>query len=159
MKVFLGLGSNMGDRADNMRKAIAAVGELPCTIVEAVSGMIETEAEGEWDRAADGRKPGSFLNCCVRIETAVRPERLLAMVKKIEKDLGRDSERIRMNEKGERIYSDRPIDIDILLYGRRRINTPALQIPHPRMQERDFVMIPLGEIAEGAVGMSNETKG
>lgn len=157
MKVFLGLGSNMGERRDNLQRAIEAIDNLPCTFVEAVSGIIETEAEGKWNQVS-GEGPEKFLNCCVRIETTVSPERLLGMLKKIETDLGRLNGGIKRDDSGERIYSDRPIDIDILLYGRRRINTPALQIPHPRMQERDFVMIPLREIALGRKMMFNETK-
>lgn len=146
MKVFLGLGSNMGERRDNLHKAIEAIDGLPCTIVEAVSGIVETEAEGKWDAVSESG-PGKFLNCCVRIDTSVSPHRLLKMIKKIEADLGRPAGVIRRDGSGGRIYSDRPIDIDILLYGRRRIDTPALQIPHPRMFERDFVMRPLREIA------------
>lgn len=157
MRVFLGLGSNMGDRGKNLRKAIEAIEALPCTSVDAVSGIMETEAAGNWDTTAENG-PGRFLNCCVRIETAVPPHRLLAMIKKIEWEMGRKETGKRLNDKGERIYSDRPIDIDILLYGRRRISTPALQIPHPRMWERDFVMIPLGEIAAGQMEMFKELK-
>lgn len=143
MKVFLALGSNMGDRGENIRKAIEAVDALPCTSVDAVSGIMETDAAGNWDTTEERR---SFLNCCVRLETTVPPQRLLTMIEEIERKLGREGKGIRLNGKGERIYSDRPIDIDILLYGKRRINTAALQVPHPRMQERDFVMIPLKEI-------------
>lgn len=144
MKVFLGLGSNMGDRGENIRKAIEAIDALPCTSVDAVSGIMETEAAGKWDATAENG-PGRFLNCCVRIDTSVPPQRLLAMVEEIERKMGREDKGIKLNDRGERIYSDRPIDIDILLYGKRRINTAALQIPHPRMQERDFVMISLKE--------------
>lgn len=152
----------MGDREDNLRRAIEAIGQLPCTSVEAVSSVIETEPDGEWEadagnEAAAGEKSGKgrkierggkFLNCCIRIGTGVPPHALLRMVKEIETAMGRTQRPIIKNEDGQRIYSDRPIDIDILLYGRRVVNDPDLQIPHPRMTERDFVMRPLQEIIE-----------
>lgn len=144
MTAYLGLGSNMGDREGNLRRAIEAIGQLPCTSVEAVSSIIETEPDGEWERGKEGR----FLNCCIRIGTGIPPRRLLRMVKEIETAMGRTQRPIKKNEEGRRIYSDRPIDIDILLYGRRVVNDPDLQIPHPRMTERDFVMLPLREIIE-----------
>ena len=198
MKVFLGLGSNLGDREVMLHRAIEAIDALPCTAVEAVSSIIETEPVGSWDACcvrqgddSDGPESrdmpvritaltdsaagseatqtfgfdevnkrtnavtcGKFLNCCVRISTAIPPHRLLKALKEIERKLGRTNEGIRKNEKGHRIYSDRPIDIDILLYGKRRIDGPDLQVPHPRMYERDFVMRPLREIATKLPEMS-----
>lgn len=192
MKVFLGLGSNLGDREVMLHRAIVAIDALPCTAVEAVSSIIETEPVGTWDSGAtqnfsfdealqssnfdehnprtkfgksaawkgevntgtDVVKAGKFLNCCVRISTAIPPHRLLEALKEIERKLGRTNEGIRKNGKGQRIYTDRPIDIDILLYGKRRIDRPDLQVPHPRMYERDFVMRPLREIATKLPEMS-----
>lgn len=165
MTAYLGLGSNMGDREDNLRRAIEAIGQMPCTSIEAVSSVIETEPLGEWERddgngAAAGEKSGEggrigkggrFLNCCIRIGTGIPPRRLLRMVKEIETTMGRAQRPIKKNEEGQRIYSDRPIDIDILLYGRRVVNDPDLQIPHPRMTERDFLMQPLREILPGGL--------
>lgn len=159
MTAYLGLGSNMGDREGNLRRAIEAIGQLPCTSVEAVSSIIETEPDGEWERgagneAASGEigKGGRFLNCCIRIGTGIPPRALLRMVKEIETAMGRTQRPIKKNEEGRRIYSDRPIDIDILLYGRRVVNDPDLQIPHPRMTEREFVMQPLQEVLPGGQG-------
>lgn len=166
MTAYLGLGSNMGDREGNLRRAIEAIGQLPCTSIEAVSSIIETEPDGEWERDAGngavageksgegGRigKGGRFLNCCIRIGTGIPPRALLRMVKEIETAMGRTQRPIKKNEEGRRIYSDRPIDIDILLYGRRVVNDPDLQIPHPRMTERDFVMQPLREVLPGGQG-------
>lgn len=198
MEVFLGLGSNLGDREVMLHRAIEAIDALPCTAVEAVSSIIETEPVGSWDACcvrqgddSDGPDSGDmsaritalpdnaagseatqtfgfdevkkgtnavtcgkFLNCCVRISTAIPPHRLLEALKEIERKLGRTNEGIRKNGKGHRIYSDRPIDIDILLYGKRRIDRPDLQVPHPRMYERDFVMRPLREIATKLPEMS-----
>lgn len=161
----------MGDREDNLRRAIEAIGQLPCTSIEAVSSVIETEPLGEWERGNEalneavigeqcdrgiqgvqGGKGGKFLNCCIRIGTGIPPRRLLRMVKEIETAMGRTQRPIKKNEEGQRIYSDRPMDIDILLYGRRVVNEPDLQIPHPRMTERDFVMRPLREILPGGQG-------
>lgn len=177
MKVFLGLGSNLGDREVMLHRAIEAIDALPCTAVEAVSSIVETEPVGYWEALPDSAAGsettqtfgfdevnkrtnavtcGKFLNCCVRISTAIPPHRLLEALKEIEKKLGRTNEGIRKNGKGQRIYSDRPIDIDILLYGKRRIDRPDLQVPHPRMYERDFVMRPLREIATKLPKMSQK---
>lgn len=142
MKAYLGLGSNIGDRKTRLEKAIEAVDALPATYVTKVSGMIQTKACGKWDSSS----AGDFLNCCVEIETALEPERLLERLKEIERKQGRPGKDRSFDENGERIYSDRCIDIDILLYGRRKIKTEKLEIPHPRMRERDFVMIPLKQI-------------
>lgn len=162
----------MGDRADNLQKAIADIDALPCTSVEAVSSVMETEPQGEWEASGEGIaekgsvgrgvtegircgesmevneevKTKKFLNCCVRISTSLQPRELLRRVKEIETAMGRAQRPIKKNEEGQRIYSDRPIDIDILLYGSCRVNEPDLQIPHPRMLEREFVLRPLKEI-------------
>lgn len=158
MKVYLGIGSNQGDRKDNIQKALEAIDALPATTVEEVSSVIETEPEGKWKA---GEEKGKFLNCCCRISTGLTPQRLLEELKGIERAMGRGvadpasegkaCQRDCASEHTDREYSDRPIDIDILLYGRRKIKTDLLQIPHPRMQERDFVMIPLRQLLRGRV--------
>ena len=142
MTVYLGIGSNEGDRMANVREALQRIGALPGTKLEAVSGIIGTKPQGEW---REGERRQDFLNCCCRIGTEIPPQELLDALKGIEKAMGRRMEPV-CPERGRRLYSDRPIDIDILLYGDLTINTESLQIPHPRMQERDFVMIPLKEI-------------
>ena len=137
--VYFSLGSNLGDRQaaieEALRRLDAAIGRPR----EAVSSIIETPAQGFV--GAD------FLNCVVRYRTARRPQTLLKICKRIERAMGRTGSP-EYDAQGRRIYHDRPIDIDILLYGDERIDTPELQIPHSRMQERDFVMRPLAEIAE-----------
>lgn len=138
---YLSLGSNEEPRELNLARAVEKLAGMPLVKVEAVSRVIETEAQGEWK----GRPCGKFLNCCVRISTSLSPDGLLDAVKGIEKELGREGEP-EFNAFGKRVYSDRPIDIDILLYGNLRISTDRLQIPHPRMEEREFVMKPLKEI-------------
>jgi len=150
-----------------LQKALTAIAGLPHTHVEAVSDVISSPAQGHWaadvaDNAAAGiagvsndpaAAPQScgadFLNCCCRIETELSPEALLDALQQIEISLGRPEHSPVFDSNGIRVYSDRTIDIDILLYGDLTINTDRLQIPHPRMQERDFVMTPLRQVLEG----------
>lgn len=128
--VYLGLGSNIGDRKDYLKKSIEQL-QRHSIKIEKISRIIETEASG-------GPPQSKFLNTVIRAATELSPQQLLQHIKKIEKDLGR-AMTIR---NGPRV-----IDIDILLYDNLKINTPALIIPHPRMHERNFVMKPLREIA------------
>lgn len=139
--VYLGLGSNMGDRDGNLRRAIKLVDGIPCTSVLAVSSFVSSDASG-----FDG---APFRNCCIKVRSAVEPLRMLEFLKAIERELGRMNEGIEVDGNGNRVYHDRPIDIDILLYGRRHISSQSLTVPHPRMYDRDFVMIPLKEVRQG----------
>ncbi len=136
-EVYLGLGTNEGDREKNLDEALKAIASLPDTRLGKVSGMIRTKAYG-----FDGP---DFLNCCCRIDTELGPRDLLNAVKKIERDMGRTAPP-EYDGNGARIYRNRIIDIDILLYGDMEINEDDLTIPHRHMPERDFVMIPLNEI-------------
>lgn len=131
-KVYLSLGSNLGDRYATMRSAIALLGERVGT-VDRQSSFIETEP---WGFQSANR----FLNMCVRVLTNLSPEQVLAVTKQIERELGRTTKSV------DGQYHDRPIDIDILMYDDLNIDLPDLKLPHPHMQERDFVMIPLREI-------------
>lgn len=137
--VYFSLGSNLGDRRamidEALRRLDAAIGRP----YEALSSIIETPAWG-----FDGP---AFLNCVVRYRTARQARTLLIICKRIERAMGRTGAP-EYDAEGRRIYHDRPIDIDILLYGDEQIDTPDLQIPHPRMYEREFVMRPLAEIAQ-----------
>ena len=135
--VYFSLGTNQGDRRAQIEEALRRLDAAIGRPYEALSSIIETPAWG-----FDGP---DFLNCVVRYRTARRPETLLRICKRIERAMGR-RERIEYASDGHRIYHDRPIDIDILLYGEERIDTPELQIPHPLMGERAFVMGPLREI-------------
>ena len=128
--VYLGLGSNLGDRADNIARAVTRLNQNKIQ-VKKLSTVIETDPVG-------GPKQEKFFNAVLEAQTDLSPQDLRATVKSIEKNLGRQ-ETIR---NGPRI-----IDIDILLYDRITVRTPQLTIPHPRMLERDFVMTPLKEIA------------
>jgi 2-amino-4-hydroxy-6-hydroxymethyldihydropteridine diphosphokinase len=128
--VYLSLGSNIGDRQNALQAAIDKLHSKDFRITK-VSSLFETAAI-EYTSQAD------FLNCAVEAETELLPMRLLQRVASIERQLGRK----RIIAKGPRT-----IDIDILLHGRAVIDTPQLQIPHPRMTERRFVLEPLAEIA------------
>ena len=131
-KVYLSLGSNLGDRHATMRRAIVLLGERVGTVARQ-SSFIETEP---WGFQSVNR----FLNMCVRVLTNLSPERVLAVTKQIERELGRTQKSV------DGQYHDRPIDIDILMYDDQNIDLPDLKLPHPHMKERDFVMIPLREI-------------
>lgn len=143
-KVYLGLGSNLGDREENMRKAIQLIGERVGKVTKQ-SSFIETDP---WGYESANR----FLNAVILCETSKKPREVLLLTQQIERDLGRKTKRhFKKNDVGStsvetESYSDRPIDIDILLYDDLTIDEPDLQIPHPLMQERDFVMIPLKEL-------------
>ena len=135
-KVYLGLGSNLGDREANIRKAIALIGENIGLVIRQ-SSLIETEPWGF-------ESANKFLNGVILVETSLTPRQLLKATQKIERQLGR--RKIVNCKLSNRKYTDRPIDIDILLYDDLTVDEPDLKIPHPLMEQRDFVMIPLNEI-------------
>ena len=129
---YLSLGSNLGDRRQLLHTAINEIAERVGR-VEAISSCIETEPVG-FDSVH------LFLNMAVSVTTELNPYELLKVLKQLERDLGRT----RKSHDG--VHYDRTIDIDILLYDNLEVNSTELQIPHPRMWERDFVMRPLKEI-------------
>ena len=135
--VYLSLGSNQGDRQARIDEALRRLDKAVGRPYDALSSVIETPAWG-----FDGPP---FLNCVVRYRTARRPETLLKICKRIERAMGRRGAP-EYGADGRRIYRDRPIDIDILLYGDLSVETPELTIPHALMREREFVMRPLAEI-------------
>lgn len=130
--VYLGLGTNIGNRRGNLVKAAALLAERVGDIL-ALSGFMETEPWG-FD------SENLFLNAAIKMETPLTPDELLSVTQAIEREMGRD-------KKSDGTYHDRVIDIDILLYDNRVIEHPGLIVPHPLMQERLFVMAPLAEIA------------
>ena len=138
--VYLGLGSNQGNRRENIDSALTMLDSNEKIHVDKVSDIIETEP---WGFAAEQ----NFLNCVARVqvEKTLTPEEMLDVCKCIERNLGRE-ESIEFGPDGKRVYHSRPIDIDILLFGNERVHSRRLDIPHPLMGERDFVMIPLKEI-------------
>ena len=146
VELYLSLGSNQGDRELNIEHAVSMLNVELKTPYKAISSLIETEPWG----FESSRK---FMNAVVLYELDLpegyNPEAeglmILEICKDIERRMGRTDEP-QYDERGERIYSDRPIDIDILLFGNNEIDCPELTVPHKHMNERDFVMIPLKEI-------------
>ena len=134
--VYLGLGSNLGDKHANFGQAIALINERVGTVVRQ-SSLIETEPWGF-------ESENSFLNGVVLCETQLTPRQVLKTTQRIERELGRKKKT--GAAPANRTYQDRLIDIDILLYDDLVVDEPDLKIPHPLMQQRDFVMIPLNEI-------------
>ncbi|MBF0464569.1 MAG: 2-amino-4-hydroxy-6-hydroxymethyldihydropteridine diphosphokinase [Nitrospirae bacterium] len=130
MQSFISIGSNIGDRKANCTRAVQLLNSNDI-VVKAVSGMYETKPWGVTSQP-------DFINMCVEIETTLQPTELLAVLKEIEKIMGR---------KESARWGPRVIDLDIVFYGQEIINTQNLQIPHPHMHERDFVLIPLSELA------------
>ena len=137
-QVYLGLGSNLGDREANLRKAISLIGER-VGLVTRQSSLIETEP---WGFESENK----FLNGVILVETTLTPRQLLKATQKIERELGKKKTHATKRSHDSSLYKDRPIDIDILLYDDLTVDEPDLKIPHPLMHERNFVMIPLNEI-------------
>lgn len=127
---YLGIGSNLGNRRNNIKKALDYLAKTKGIKIEKTSRIYETEPVG-------GPAQGKFLNAAIKIKTSLTPQLLLKTIKKIEKDLGR--------RKTVR-FGPREIDLDILLYGNEVIKRRDLAIPHPRMFEREFVLRPLRDI-------------
>lgn len=130
--VYIGLGSNLGDRAENLRAAQERL-ELSGVRIVRGSSIYETEPRGVLDQPW-------FLNQVIQAETTLYPRQLLARLFTIEREMGR----LRMTPKGPRT-----IDLDILLFGNAVVHAAGLEIPHPRMAERRFVLEPLAELAPG----------
>jgi 2-amino-4-hydroxy-6-hydroxymethyldihydropteridine diphosphokinase len=131
--VFIGFGSNVGDRLDFCDRAVTLLGLLPHSQLSGVSLLYETEPV--LDHAQPGE--GWFLNGVVQLETDLTPRSLLTVLREIERALGRDDH----DRSGPRT-----IDLDILFYGTRAINEPDLIVPHPRLHQRRFVLMPLSEL-------------
>ena len=131
-QVYLGLGSNIGDRQQCIADAIRLISERVGAVLRQ-STLIETEPWGFQSKH-------KFLNGVILCETDKSPREVLALTQQIERDLGRKK------KSHSSRYHNRPIDIDILLYDDLTVDEPDLRIPHPLMHERDFVMIPLNEI-------------
>lgn len=130
--VYLALGSNLGNQLKNLNDAVIAI-SIEIGNVLGLSTFIRSSPQGFVSE-------NQFLNGVLLLETELSPLHLLEKLKEIEKRMGRTA-------KTTNVYEDRIIDIDILLYDQQIINLPELKIPHPKMTERDFVLIPLTEIA------------
>lgn len=133
MHVYFGLGTNLGDKEQNLRLAVQHMEER----IGKVVSLSAFYATAPWGFASDN----AFLNAVVCLETSLPPLEILSVTQSIEKEMGRSHKSV------NGVYSDRVIDIDLLLYDDFVLDTPALRLPHPLMQERRFVMEPLAEIA------------
>jgi 2-amino-4-hydroxy-6-hydroxymethyldihydropteridine diphosphokinase len=131
VRAFLGLGSNLGERREYLKAAVDSLGPM----VTGVSPVYETAAVG-------GPDQGPFLNLVVEVDTDLSPDELLALCHRLE----RDAERVRTVR-----WGPRTLDVDIVLIEGRTVDQPDLQVPHPRMAERRFVMAPLADLAPDLV--------
>lgn len=135
--LYLALGSNLGNREENIRRALALIDERVGSVYR-VSSVMETEPAGF-------SSANMFLNLVCCIHTMMSPLSCQRELQKIERELGR-TEKSTVDSNGAPVYHDRTMDIDMLMYDDLTMDTPELTLPHPRMQERDFVMTPLREI-------------
>lgn len=129
----LGFGSNQGDRAENIRAALARLEERGAGRILQASPFYCTPPWGDTNQE-------DFLNACALLETSLSPQDLLGLCLEIERELGRDRAK-------ERRWGPRSIDIDILFYDDAELDTPDLSLPHPHMLDRAFVLIPLADVA------------
>ncbi|MBI3318191.1 MAG: 2-amino-4-hydroxy-6-hydroxymethyldihydropteridine diphosphokinase [Candidatus Omnitrophica bacterium] len=128
---LIGLGSNLGDRETLLQQALEEIRRVPRTKLLKVSRLVETEPVG-------GPPQGKYLNGVAKLSTELPPEELLAALQGIERRLGRPMNRPR--------WGPRVIDLDLLSYDEAVLQTPSLILPHPKMQERLFVLVPLSEV-------------
>ena len=128
---YIGIGSNVGERTSFCRRAVSALDDTPEIRVTATSSLYDTEPVG-------GPPQRSFVNLVARIETTLGPRTLLGVCKTIARVLGREPSDIR--------WGPRVVDLDVLTFGDEKINDEDLEIPHPRMLQRKFVLVPLVEI-------------
>ncbi len=143
--VYLLLGTNQGDKRQNLSTAISLlVTELATYLFSEIKESSIHESE-PWGFESEE----NFLNQAIAFQTNLAPEKLLAACKYVERKMGRSDMEPEYDSDGNRVYKSRIIDIDILLYGERKVDLPELKIPHPRLQEREFALIPLREILLG----------
>ena len=132
MIAYIGLGSNLGEREATLREALTRLGELDGVVVVAVSSFRETDPVGNVDQPR-------FVNGAAEIETNLGPRELLDRLLEVERSLGRD-------RSSEERWGPRTVDLDLLLYGDETVGEAGLEIPHPRLAERAFVVEPLLEL-------------
>ncbi len=137
MRAYVGLGANLGDREDTIRRAVALVDGLARVTVVGVSSLRETEPWGPVEQPR-------YLNGAVAVETDLPPRELLDALLDVERGLGRARD-------DEERWGPRTIDLDLLLYGDLVLDEPGLDVPHPRLHERRFALEPLAELAPDAL--------
>lgn len=135
VRAFLGLGSNLGDREANLRRAVELLGAAGRIRVVRTSSLYETDPVGP--------PQPDYLNAVAEVATTRSPRELLDVALDVERELGR--------VRDER-WGPRTVDVDVLVYGDERIDEPGLTVPHPRMHERAFVLVPLRELDPDAAG-------
>jgi 2-amino-4-hydroxy-6-hydroxymethyldihydropteridine diphosphokinase len=134
-RAYVGLGSNLGDRAQTLRDAVDALRAEDGVEVAGVSSLVETDPVGFLDQPR-------FVNGVAAVDTTLSARELLALLLEIERRFGRDREAVPAQ-------GPRTLDLDLLLYGDSRMDEPGLEVPHPRLHERAFVLEPLAELAPG----------
>jgi 2-amino-4-hydroxy-6-hydroxymethyldihydropteridine diphosphokinase len=134
-RAYVGLGSNLGDRAQTLRDAVDALRVEDGVEVAGVSSLVETDPVGFLDQPR-------FVNGVAAVDTTLSARELLALLLEIERRFGRDREAVPAQ-------GPRTLDLDLLLYGDSRMDEPGLEVPHPRLHERAFVLEPLAELAPG----------
>ena len=132
---FIGIGSNVGDRVDFCRRAVGVLRSVEGITVDAVSSLYETSPVG-------GPPQRSFVNLVAQIETSLTSREVLVACQAVEQKLGREPSDIH--------WGPRVVDLDILVYGDEKISEPDLEVPHPRLTQRRFALVPLLEIAPDA---------
>jgi 2-amino-4-hydroxy-6-hydroxymethyldihydropteridine diphosphokinase len=132
---YLGLGSNLGDRASHLRRALGTLAAEPGVAVIAVSAIYETDPVG-------GPEQDPFLNAVVALDTRLKPRELLALAQRLESD----AQRVRVEH-----WGPRTLDVDVLLVADETVDEPDLVVPHPRLWERGFVLAPLRDVAPALV--------
>jgi len=137
VRAYVGLGANLGDREETIRRAVALVDELGGVSVVGVSSLRETEPWGPVEQPR-------YLNGAVAVETDLAPRELLDALLDVERRLGRARD-------DEVRWGPRTIDLDLLLYGDLVLDEPGLDVPHPRLHERRFALEPLAELAPDAL--------
>jgi 2-amino-4-hydroxy-6-hydroxymethyldihydropteridine diphosphokinase len=130
-RIFIGMGSNLGDRATFLHRALSELENLPQTTIKQFSSVYETEPVGIKDQP-------KFLNMVVELDSPLRPDDLLVELREIEQRVGRTF---------REHWGPREIDLDLLYYGGEMVNETALHVPHPEISNRRFVLVPLKEIA------------
>lgn len=141
-RVYLLLGTNLGNKEQNLETAIALLTtEMAPYLLSEIKESSIHESEPVGFKSDD-----NFLNQAIAFDTTLQPHDILKICQWVEQKMGRAAHEAQYAPDGTRIYQSRIIDIDILLYGNRTIDMPDLKIPHPRLQEREFALIPLKEI-------------
>jgi 2-amino-4-hydroxy-6-hydroxymethyldihydropteridine diphosphokinase len=135
VRAYVGLGSNLGEREATLREALARLDEVDGIAVVAISSFRETDPVGNVDQPR-------FVNAAAALETSLGPRELLDSLLEVERSLGRNRSR-------EERWGPRTIDLDLLLYGDETVDEQGLEVPHPRLAERGFVLEPLLELDPG----------